>query len=138
MQDRKAIERAEPQGRNMTRRNAAMVGAVLVVAGVIGGLVSSNYFGGPKVGAVSGVPDSGTRAAASCIQVAAQAWAKKNNATPDMYIRQQRIFLDLPDASEQELNEAWAKWMIATYAKDHSAADAMQWLETFRKNANCS
>jgi hypothetical protein len=54
-----------------------------------------------------------------------------------MYMRQQAIFLDLPGATGEELNTAWQKQAAETYARDHSPAEAAQWIEAFRKAANC-
>ena len=50
-------------------------------------------------------------------------------------MRQQAIFLDLPGATGEELNTAWQKQATETYARDHSPAEAAQWIEAFRKAA---
>ena len=72
-----------------------------------------------------------------CMQVIAKAWAKKHNATPDMYIQQTADSLHVPAASLTELNEAREKSTADAYAKDHSPEEAAQRMEIFRRRASC-
>jgi hypothetical protein len=39
--------------------------------------------------------------------------------------------------TDEKLNEGWEKWIMGVYAKNHSPAEAAQWMEDFRKRGNC-
>ena len=71
-----------------------------------------------------------------CIDVMARDWAKRHGATADMYFRQQREFLQMPNADSAELNQAWQRHLIATDTMDGDAASAGRMMEEFRKKAN--
>jgi hypothetical protein len=106
----------------MKRLGPATIGVALMAAGALGAFIHARYFASPKL----------------CVSVMAQLWAKQKNATPDMFMREQADLLDLKGVTDEKLNEAWQNWMIEIYAKNHSPAEAAQWMEAFRKRGNCT
>ena len=64
--------------------------------------------------------------------------AMLKNESADMFMREQADLLDLPGVTGEKLNEDWRAWIMKLYAKDHSAAEAAQWVEDFRKRGNCT
>jgi hypothetical protein len=106
----------------MKRPGRAVTGlALMAVAGSLAVFINARYFEGPKL----------------CVGVMAQLWAKEKNSTPNMFMREHADLLDLKGATNEKLNEAWQNWITEVYARNHSPAEAAQWMEAFRKQWNC-
>jgi hypothetical protein len=105
----------------MKHPGLAISGALMVVASSLGAFIYVRYFDSPKL----------------CVRVMAELWAKEKQSTPDMFIREQADLLDLKAATDEKLNEAWQKWIMHVYSENHSAAEAAQWMEAFRKRGKC-
>jgi hypothetical protein len=106
----------------MKRLRPAITGVLLMAAGALGAFIHAAYFDSPKL----------------CVEVMAQMMAKQRNVTQGMFMREQADLLGLPGVTGEKLNEAWRNWILGVYAKDHSPADAAQWMEDFRKRGNCT
>jgi hypothetical protein len=106
----------------MKRLRPAITGVLLMAAGALGAFIHAAYFDSPKL----------------CVEVMAQMMAKKNNDSAGRFLREQADLLDLPGVTGEKLNEAWRNWIIGIYTKNHSPAEAAQWMEDFRKRGNCT
>jgi hypothetical protein len=107
----------------MKRLGPATIGVSLMAAGALGAFIHATCFdSSPKL----------------CVEVMAQMMAKQRNEPADMFLREQADLLDLRGVTGEKLNEAWRNWIIGVYAKNHSPAEAAQWMEDFRKRGNCT
>jgi hypothetical protein len=108
----------------MKRLGPATIAVSLgLAAAALGAFIHARYFdSSPKL----------------CVEVMAQMMAKKNNDSAGRFLREQADLLDLPGVTGEKLNEAWRNWITGLYAKNHSPAEAAQWMEDFRKRGNCT
>jgi hypothetical protein len=93
-----------------------------MAAAALAAFIHARYFDSPKL----------------CVGVMAQLMtAKEKDTSPGMFMREQADLLDLNGATEEKLNQAWQNWITELYAKNHSPAEATQWMEDFRKRWKC-
>jgi hypothetical protein len=98
------------------------MGIALMAVAALAAFIHARYFEGPRL----------------CVGVMAQLMAdKEKEPSPRMFMREQADLLDLNGATEEKLNAAWQNWITELYAKNHSPAEATQWMEDFRKRWNC-
>jgi hypothetical protein len=106
----------------MNHLRRATIGIALMTAAALAAFIYTRYFASPKL----------------CVRVMAQQMAaKEKEPSPRRFLREQADLLDLNGATEEKLNEAWQKWITEIYAKNHSPAEATQWMEDFRRRWNC-
>jgi hypothetical protein len=106
----------------MKRSGPATIAVALIAAVALGAFIQARYFDSPKF----------------CIGVMAQMWARQKDDTAGRFMRETADLLDVRDATDEKLNQAWENWIMEVYAKkNHSPAEATQWMDDFRKRGNC-